>query len=47
MKIEDSIETELKHVLRTRKSIEEVVKSDRRTTGGLSEEKLDELLWDL
>jgi len=46
--IEDSIETELQHILRTRKSIEEIVKTEEaRPSRGISEEKLDELLWDL
>jgi len=46
--IEESIETELKHILRTRKSIEEIVKTDEaRPSHGISEEKIDELLWDL
>lgn len=45
--IESSIETELQHILRTKKSIEEVVKTEKKPTRGISEEKLDELLWDL
>ncbi len=46
--IEESIETELQHILRTRKSIEEIVKTeDARPSRGISEEKIDELLWDL
>ena len=46
--IEESIETELKHILRTRKSIEEIVKTEEtKPSRGISEEKLDELLWDL
>jgi fused signal recognition particle receptor len=45
--IEKSIETELEHTLRTRKSIEDVVKTDRKTSRGISEEKLNDLLWDL
>ena len=46
--IEESIETELQHILRTRKSIEEIVKTEEaRPSRGISEEKLDELLWDL
>ncbi len=45
--IEKSIETELEHTLRAKKSIEEVVKVDRKTTRTISEEKLDDLLWDL
>jgi fused signal recognition particle receptor len=46
--IEESIETELRHILRTRKSIEEIVKTEEaRPSRGISEEKLDDLLWDL
>ena len=46
--IEESIETELQHILRTRKSIEEIVKTEEaRPSRGISEEKIDELLWDL
>lgn len=45
--IEKSIETELEHTLRTRRSIEDVVKTDRKTPRGISEEKLNDLLWDL
>ncbi|MBN2066585.1 MAG: signal recognition particle-docking protein FtsY [Candidatus Thermoplasmatota archaeon] len=45
--IEASIETELQHVLRTKKSIEEVVKREKKPTRGISEEKLDEMLWGL
>jgi fused signal recognition particle receptor len=45
--IEESIETELQHILRTKKSIEEIVKTEKKPSRGISEEKLDELLWDL
>lgn len=45
--IRKSIETELEHTLKTRKSIEEVVKVEKKPTRGISEEKLDELLWEL
>ena len=45
--IEKSIETELEHTLRTRRSIEDVVKTDRKTSRGINEEKLNDLLWDL
>jgi len=45
--IKRSIETELEHTLRTRKSIEEVVKTEKKPSRGISEEKLDELLWEL
>jgi len=45
--IEKSIETELEHTLKTKKSISEIVKSEKKPTGGISEEKLDTLLWEL
>ncbi len=45
--IEKSIETELEHTLRARKSIEEVVKGEKKPSQRISEEKLDDLLWDL
>jgi len=45
--IEKSIESELKHTLETRKSIEKTIKSDGKKSRGISNEKLDELLWDL
>jgi fused signal recognition particle receptor len=45
--IEKSIEIELEHTLKTKKSIEEVIKSEKKATFGISEEKLDDLLWDL
>jgi len=45
--IEKSIETELEHTLRTRRSIEDVVKVDRKTSRGINEDKLNDLLWDL
>lgn len=45
--IEKSIEAELEHTLRARRSIEEVVRSDRKPSRGINEEKLDDLLWDL
>jgi len=45
--IEESIETELQHTLRAKKSIEEVVQVERKPARGINEEKLDELLWDL
>jgi fused signal recognition particle receptor len=45
--IEKSIEAELEHTLRTRRSIEEVVKAEKKTTIAISDEKLDDLLWDL
>ena len=45
--IEKSIETELEHTLRTRKSVEELVKKEEKPRRAISEEKLDELLWEL
>jgi len=45
--IEKTIEAELEHTLRTRKGIEEVVKTEKKTTRIISDEKLDDLLWDL
>ena len=45
--IEKTIETELEHTLRAKKSIEEVITVERKTSRGISEEKLDDLLWDL
>src|SRR4030042_6245 len=45
--IEKSIETELEHTLRTKQSIEEVVKVDYKPSRGINEEKLDDLLWEL
>ena len=45
--IEKSIETELKHTLETRKAIEKKLKKDKRTAIGISEDKLEDLLWEL
>ena len=45
--IEKTIEAELEHTLRTRKSIEEIVKTEKKPTLAISDEKLDDLLWDL
>jgi len=45
--IEKSLEIELEHTLKTKKSVEEVVKVEKKSTFGISEEKLDDLLWDL
>jgi len=45
--IEKSIETELGHALKTRRSIEEVVKTEKKTGKLISDEKLEDLLWDL
>jgi len=45
--IEKSIEAELEHTLKTRRSIEGVVKKDKKLTPTISEDKLDDLLWDL
>ncbi len=45
--IEKSIETELEYTLKTKRSIEEVVTTEKRSSRGISEEKLDALLWEL
>ncbi|MCK4364422.1 MAG: signal recognition particle-docking protein FtsY [Thermoplasmatales archaeon] len=45
--IEKSIETELEHTLRAKRSIQEIVKVEKKPTRGISEEKLDDLLWEL
>lgn len=45
--IEESIETELQRIVRTRKSIEDAVKTDKKPSRTIDEKKLDELLWDL
>ena len=45
--IEKTIEAELEHTLRTRKSIGEIVKREKKSTLTISDEKLDDLLWDL
>lgn len=45
--IEKSIETELQHTLKTKRSIKEVVKTEKKPSRGISEEKLDQLLWSL
>ena len=45
--IEKSIEAELEHTLKARKSIEQVVKTEKRAAPKISDEKLDDLLWDL
>jgi fused signal recognition particle receptor len=45
--IEESIEAELQHIVETRRSIEEIVKPEKKPSRGIREEKLDELLWDL
>ena len=45
--IEKTIETELEHTLRAKRSIEEVVKIETKPVLGISETKLDNLLWDL
>ncbi|PNX48253.1 MAG: signal recognition particle-docking protein FtsY [Thermoplasmata archaeon M8B2D] len=45
--IEKTIEAELEHTLRTRKSIGEIVKTEKKSTLTISDEKLDDLLWDL
>ncbi len=45
--LEQSIEAELQHVVKTRRSIEDLVKTDKKTSRMISEEKLDDLLWEL
>jgi fused signal recognition particle receptor len=45
--IEESIAAELQHTIKTRKSIGEKIGEDRKASRGISEEKLDELLWEL
>ena len=45
--IERSLEAEIEHTLRTRKSIEQSVGIEKKATQFISDEKLDELLWDL
>jgi fused signal recognition particle receptor len=45
--IEKSIEAELEHTLKTRRGIEQAVQIDKKTAITISDEKLDELLWDL
>ncbi len=45
--IEKSIESELEHTLKTRRSIEESVGIEKKAAQVISDEKLDELLWDL
>jgi len=45
--IERTIESELEHTLKTKRSIEEVVKKEKRSSRGINEEKLDDLLWEL
>ncbi|MBN2599079.1 MAG: signal recognition particle-docking protein FtsY [Candidatus Thermoplasmatota archaeon] len=45
--IEESIESELQRALQTRKSIEETVGAEKKSTWTIDEKKLDELLWDL
>jgi len=45
--IEKSIEAELEHTLRTRRSIEQSVGLEKKATQFISDEKLDDLLWDL
>ena len=45
--IEKSIETELEHTLKTKRSIEGVITTEKRASRGISEEKLDDLLWEL
>ena len=45
--IEKSIEIELEHTLKTKRSIEGVVTTEKKTSRGISEEKLEDLLWEL
>jgi fused signal recognition particle receptor len=45
--IEDSIEKELKQIIQTRKSIEQTVPTDTKTTRVIDDSKLDDLLWEL
>ncbi len=45
--IEESLKAELQHTLETRKSIEKIVEREGRPSRGISEEKLDKLLWEL
>jgi len=45
--IEKTIETELEHTLRAKRSIEEIVKVEKKPSRGISEDKLDDLLWEL
>ena len=45
--IEKTIAAELEHTLRTRKSIGEIVKTEKKSTLTISDEKLDDLLWNL
>jgi len=45
--IEKSIESELEHSFRTKKGIQEVIKGEKKPTRTISEERLDDLLWDL
>jgi fused signal recognition particle receptor len=45
--IEKTIESELEHTLKTKRSIEQVVKTEKRSARGISEERLDDLLWEL
>jgi fused signal recognition particle receptor len=45
--IEESIESELQRTLQTRRSIEETVGVEKKSSWTIDEKKLDELLWDL
>jgi len=45
--IEKSIEAELEHTLKTRRSIEQSVEVEKKAVQVISDEKLDDLLWDL
>jgi len=45
--IEDSLKAELQHTYETRKSIGKTIEKDRKPTRTISEDKLDDLLWEL
>lgn len=45
--IEESIKAELEHIVKTRKSIEDAVRTDKKPSRSIDEGKLDNLLWDL
>ncbi|MEF8879303.1 MAG: signal recognition particle-docking protein FtsY [Candidatus Thermoplasmatota archaeon] len=45
--IEESVESELEHTLQTRRSIEKSIETDKKKSRGISEEKLEDLLWEL
>jgi len=45
--LEESIESELSRIVRTRKSIEQAVTKEKKPSRLIDEKKIDELLWDL